>query len=74
MGVEAPHGSAPLKAIRDDRLLGIEDVMEITGMCQRVSSELMSETGAAFKLRNQKFVFESAFYDFLMAKTREGGA
>jgi len=69
----AVQSAPPRKEIRNDRLLSLKDVEEITGMCSRVASELMNETGGAFMLRNQKFVFESAFYDFLREQIARGG-
>ena len=73
MSETATTSSPPRKEIRNDRLLGLKDIEEITGLCARVSSDLMDETGA-FMLSNKKFVFESSFYDFLRSKIQGGGA
>ena len=61
-----------LKTIRGDRLLSIQDVSEITGLCRRVASGLMDESGQALVLGTKKYVFETAFYDFLKGKANGG--
>lgn len=62
---QAALESQPLKMIRNDRLLSVGDVEEITGFCRRVSQELMVETGQLIEIRGRRFVFESVFLDFL---------
>lgn len=42
-------GDGGPSAIGSDRLIGIQEVKAITGLADRAASELMSETGAAFR-------------------------
>ena len=69
----AVQSTPPRKEIRNDRLLSLKDVEEITGMCSRVASELMNETGGALVLRNQNLVYEPAFSDLLRGQIAGGG-
>ena len=62
---QAALESKPLKMIRNDRLLSVSDVEEITGFRRRVAQELMAETGQIIEIRGRRFVFESVFRDFL---------
>lgn len=58
-------GDGGLSAIGSDRLIGIQEVKAITGLADRAASELMSETGAAFRAHGRKYVLESDLLDYL---------
>lgn len=62
---QPPRVSAP---IGDDRLLGIQNVSDITGLCPTVASQLMDETGHAITLHSHKYVLQSSFMAFLREK------
>ena len=51
-------------AIGNTRLLGIDDVSEVTGTCAVTASKIIDETGRAITLR-RKYVLESALMDYL---------
>ncbi len=58
-------GDGGPSAIGSDRLIGIQEVKAITGLADRAASELMSETGAAFRAHGRKYVLESDLLDYL---------
>lgn len=49
-------GAGGPSAIGSDRLIGIQEVKAITGLADRAASELMSETGSAFRAHGRKYV------------------
>lgn len=52
-------------AIGNTRLLGINDVSEMTGTCAVTASKIIDETGRAITLHRRKYVLESALMDYL---------
>jgi hypothetical protein len=62
MQATSPRTSAP---IGDDRLLGIQNIADITGFCPTVTSQLMDETGHVITLHSHKYVLQSSFMEFL---------
>lgn len=64
-GVDAP---ATRVALGRERLLGIEDVCDITGLGEVTASKLMKESGRAIRLHRRLYVLESSFFSFLHEK------
>lgn len=60
-GVTAP-ARAPRQA---ERLLGISDVCNMTGLAPVTASKLMKETGRALRIHGRVFVLESSFFAYL---------
>lgn len=54
-----------LPSIGSDRLLTINDVSRITGLCAPVASELIKETGRAITIHRRIYILESSFLAFL---------
>lgn len=54
-----------LPSIGSDRLLTINDVSRITGLCAPVASELIKETGRAITIHRRVYILESSFLAFL---------
>ncbi len=48
-----------------DRLLGVENICDITGLCPVVASKLITETGHEIRLHSHKYILESSFLAFL---------
>lgn len=48
-----------------ERLLGIPDVCELTGLAEATASKLMRETGHAIRLHGRLYLLESSFYTWL---------
>ena len=61
-GVDSP---ATCVTVGRERLLGIEDVREITGLGQVAASKLMKESGRAIRLHRRVYVLESSFFAYL---------
>lgn len=53
------------KNISNDRLLSIDDVVQVTGLCRRIASVLMDETGKAIIIHRRKFIFASDLLGYL---------
>lgn len=54
-----------LPNIGSDRLLTINDVSRITGLCAPVASDLIKETGRAITIHRRIYILESSFLAFL---------
>lgn len=54
-----------MKRILDDRLLTIEDVSELTGLCRPIASKLIDESGRGISIHRRKYILESGLLDFL---------
>ncbi|BAK45824.1 hypothetical protein EGYY_28470 [Eggerthella sp. YY7918] len=51
--------------IGSDRLLSIQNVSEITGLCPVTASVLMKESGREIVLHRRKFILESSLLAYL---------
>lgn len=47
------------------KLLSIEDVSSMTGLCRVSASRVMSDSGGAITLRRRKYVLEDRFLAYL---------
>lgn len=65
-------GDGGPSAIGSDRLIGIQEVKAITGLADRAASELMSETGSAFRAHGRKYVLESDLLEYLKSLRQRG--
>lgn len=54
-----------MKRILDDRLLTIEDVSELTGLCRPVASKLIDESGRGINIHRRKYILESGLLEYL---------
>ncbi|WP_139651820.1 hypothetical protein [Raoultibacter phocaeensis] len=54
-----------MKRILNDRLLTIEDVSEMTGLCRPIASKLIDESGHAINVHRRKFILESGLLEYL---------
>lgn len=52
-------------AVGRERLLGIPDISEITGLSEATASKLMKESGRAIRLHSRLYLLESSFYAWL---------
>lgn len=66
-GVETPTIGVGMTLGRE-RLLGIEDVSDITGFGEVTASKLMKESGHSIRLHRRLYVLESSFFDYLRSK------
>lgn len=48
-----------------DRLLGIPDVCQITGLGEATASKLMKESGRAIRVHSRLYILEQSFFDYL---------
>lgn len=48
-----------------ERLLGIPDICELTGLAEATASKLMRETGHVIRLHGRLYLLESSFYAWL---------
>lgn len=53
------------RRIGDDRLLGIEDVCNVTGFCPQVASRLIKDSGRGIFLHRRLFILESSLLAYL---------
>lgn len=48
-----------------ERLLGIPDICEITGLAEATASKLMKESGRAIRVHSRLFILETSFFNYL---------
>ena len=48
-----------------ERLLGVADVCEMTGLSPVTAATLMKETGRCIRIHRRLFVLEASFFDYL---------
>lgn len=55
----------PAIIIGRERLLGVPDVCEITGLADVTAAKLMKESGRCISLHRRLYVLESSFFAYL---------
>ena len=68
-GVDTPKTHV---ALGHERLLGIPDICELTGLGEATASKLMKESGHAIRLHRRLYLLESSFFAWL--KEQEANA
>lgn len=48
-----------------ERLLGVTEIRELTGLGEVAAASLMKESGRCLKLHSRLFVIESSFFEYL---------
>lgn len=48
-----------------ERLLGVPEIRELTGLGEVAAASLMKETGCCLKLHSRLYVIESSFFAYL---------
>lgn len=48
-----------------ERLLGVPEICQITGLAEVTAAQLMRETGRCLKLHRRLYVLESSFFRYL---------
>lgn len=61
-GVHTPVNSTH---IGRERLLGVPEVCQLTGMCPVTASKAMKESGRCIRLHRRLYVLESSFFRWL---------
>lgn len=70
---EAGVNPAPSRiALGRERLLGIPDICELTGLGEATASKLMKESGHCIRLHRRLYLLESSFFSWL--KQQEANA
>ena len=59
------QGAQKPQALGRERLLGVPNVCEITGLAEATASKLMKETGRAIKVHGRLYILESSFFAYL---------
>ena len=62
-----------VRAICNDRLLCVEDVVECTGLCSKTAYALMESTNAVVRIGSRKYVFETDLFKLLKSLSTEAG-
>lgn len=58
--------SAPPRIVLGrERLLGVTEIRELTGLGEVAAASLMKESGRCLKLHSRLFVIESSFFEYL---------
>lgn len=66
--VAAKAGVAPAPShivLGRERLLGVPDVCQITGLAEVTAAKLMKESGRCINLHRRLYVLESSFFAYL---------
>ena len=61
-GVSTPETRIVLGS---ERLLGIPDVCQITGLGEATASKLMKESGRAIRVHSRLYILEQSFFAYL---------
>lgn len=73
--VTAKAGATPASSclvLGRERLLGIPDICELTGLGEATASKLMKESGHCIRLHSRLYLLESSFFSWL--KEQEANA
>lgn len=63
---EAGVNHAPSRIVLGrERLLGIPDICELTGLGEATASKLMKESGHCIRLHRRLYLLESSFFSWL---------
>lgn len=57
--------ASPRIVLGRERLLGVTEVRELTGLGEVAAASLMKESGRCLKLHSRLFVIESSFFEYL---------
>ena len=57
--------TSPRIVLRRERLLGVTEIRELTGLGEVAAASLMKESGRCLKLHSRLFVIESSFFEYL---------
>ena len=55
----------PRIVLGHERLLGVTEIRELTGLGEVAAASLMKESGRCLKLHSRLFVIESSFFEYL---------
>lgn len=62
----AGNAPAPTRAVLGrERLLGIPDICQLTGLGEATASKLMKESGRCLKLHGRLYVIDTSFFAYL---------
>lgn len=57
--------ASPRIVLGRERLLGVTEIRELTGLGEVAAASLMKESGRCLKLHSRLFVIESSFFEYL---------
>lgn len=57
--------ASPRIVLERERLLGVTEIRELTGLGEVAAASLMKESGRCLKLHSRLFVIESSFFEYL---------
>ena len=57
--------ASPRIVLGCERLLGVTEIRELTGLGEVAAASLMKESGRCLKLHSRLFVIESSFFEYL---------
>lgn len=57
--------ASPRSVLGRERLLGVTEIRELTGLGEVAAASLMKESGRCLKLHSRLFVIESSFFEYL---------
>ena len=60
----APTPAPAPVALGHDRLLSIQDVCAMTGVCPVTAAKVIGESGKSFRIHRRLFVFQNSLYDY----------
>lgn len=65
-GMAVPSATSTKTAhIGSERILGIPEICEATGLAKVSAASIIKESGKGFRLHHRLYMLESSFYEFL---------